>query len=210
MTPGRLEPQRCTCTERWQSCEVDVKGLARGDRKWPLNEGQIPNFRVVRVAPGAAYTQGEGNRRASRYDPQIIPRFVSAHLSETHQRQLHRQRVVEGGGAQVDTEPGCVRTLGHLCAQTPVVNKPTPASQGGGSSDLTTGHPRPHCRILAACGFPQAPQRRPGKTILSDFTGAARLYTNPAHTTNAPISKGHLAWQRGRERTPTGASSQLP
>jgi hypothetical protein len=43
-------------------------GLARGDengRKWPLNEGRIPNPNV-RVAPGTGYHRVEGNRRASR------------------------------------------------------------------------------------------------------------------------------------------------
>jgi hypothetical protein len=43
-----------------------VGGLARGDREWPLNEGQIPHFRVVRVALGMGYNRVEGNRRASR------------------------------------------------------------------------------------------------------------------------------------------------
>jgi hypothetical protein len=35
-------------------------------KKWPLNEGQIPHSRVVRVALGARYNRVEGNRRASR------------------------------------------------------------------------------------------------------------------------------------------------
>ena len=37
-----------------------------GDRKRPLNDGQIPNFRVVRVHVIAGYNRVEGNRRASR------------------------------------------------------------------------------------------------------------------------------------------------
>jgi hypothetical protein len=32
--------------------ESNDKGLARGGRKWSLNDGQIPNFRGVRVALG--------------------------------------------------------------------------------------------------------------------------------------------------------------
>ena len=42
------------------------KGLARGDRKWPLNDGQIPIFRGVRVALGTGSNRVEGNRRTSR------------------------------------------------------------------------------------------------------------------------------------------------
>jgi hypothetical protein len=41
-------------------------GLARRDRKWPLNDRQIPNPNVVRVAFGTGYHRVEGNRRASR------------------------------------------------------------------------------------------------------------------------------------------------
>jgi hypothetical protein len=45
---------------------VTLKGLARGDRKGSLNDGQIPNSRGVRVHASAGYSRGEGNRRASR------------------------------------------------------------------------------------------------------------------------------------------------
>jgi hypothetical protein len=38
----------------------------RRDRKWFLNDGQIPNPNVVRVAPGTGYHRVEGNRWASR------------------------------------------------------------------------------------------------------------------------------------------------
>jgi hypothetical protein len=38
----------------------------RGDREWSLNDGQIPNPNVVRVALGTGYNRVEGNRRASR------------------------------------------------------------------------------------------------------------------------------------------------
>jgi hypothetical protein len=51
--------QRCTQSANRQ-------GFARGDRKWSLNEEQIPNPNVVRVAPGTGYNRVEGNRRASR------------------------------------------------------------------------------------------------------------------------------------------------
>jgi hypothetical protein len=44
----RTKVQRCnTCG-----------GLARGDREWPLNDGQTPNPNVVRVAPGTGYHRG--------------------------------------------------------------------------------------------------------------------------------------------------------
>jgi hypothetical protein len=38
------------------------------NRKWPLNEAQRPSFRVVRVALGMGYNQGEGNLQKSRND----------------------------------------------------------------------------------------------------------------------------------------------
>jgi hypothetical protein len=49
-----------------QELRIVTLGLARGDRKCPLNERQIPNFRGVRVHVSTGYTRVEGNRRASR------------------------------------------------------------------------------------------------------------------------------------------------
>jgi hypothetical protein len=40
--------------------------LARGDREWSLNDGQIPNFHGVRVHVSTGYNRVEANRRASR------------------------------------------------------------------------------------------------------------------------------------------------
>jgi hypothetical protein len=68
----------------------DGRVWARRDRKWPLNEGQSPSVRGVRVAPGTGYTRVEGNRRASRnghvsdippenpfrYDSQLFDRWT--------------------------------------------------------------------------------------------------------------------------------------
>jgi hypothetical protein len=51
---------------------VTSGGLARRDRKWSLNDGQIPNPNVVRVASGTGYHRVEGNRRASRNGPVAI------------------------------------------------------------------------------------------------------------------------------------------
>jgi hypothetical protein len=44
-------------------------GLARGDRKWSLHDGQIPNFHGVRVALGSGYYRVEGSRRLERSPP---------------------------------------------------------------------------------------------------------------------------------------------
>jgi hypothetical protein len=43
--------------------------LARRDREWSLNDGQIPNPDVVCVAPGTGYRRADENRRASRNGP---------------------------------------------------------------------------------------------------------------------------------------------
>jgi hypothetical protein len=53
---------------------------AQGDIKWSLNDGQIPNVRVVRVHVSTGYHRVEGNRRASRNGvvsglPPEIPQF---------------------------------------------------------------------------------------------------------------------------------------
>ena len=42
-------------------------------REWSLNDGQIPNFRGVRVASDTGYNRVEGNRRASRNGPVSDP-----------------------------------------------------------------------------------------------------------------------------------------
>jgi hypothetical protein len=46
--------------------KVANRNLARCERKWPLDDGQIPNFRGVRVHVSTGYNRVEGNRRASR------------------------------------------------------------------------------------------------------------------------------------------------
>jgi hypothetical protein len=51
---------------RPERLRIVMLGFARRDRKWSLNDGQIPNFHVVRVALGKGYNRVEGNRRASR------------------------------------------------------------------------------------------------------------------------------------------------
>jgi hypothetical protein len=40
--------------------EVGTTCTTRGTPKWPLNDGQIPNFRGVRVALGSSYNQCRG------------------------------------------------------------------------------------------------------------------------------------------------------
>jgi hypothetical protein len=52
-----------------QQLRIVTLGLARGDRKWSLDEGKIPNSNVVRIALGTGYHRVEGNRRESRIGP---------------------------------------------------------------------------------------------------------------------------------------------
>ena len=49
--------------------QVANRNAKRRDREWSLNDGQIPNPNVVRVAPGTRYHRVEGNRRAWRNGP---------------------------------------------------------------------------------------------------------------------------------------------
>jgi hypothetical protein len=62
--PPLLEVRWSTAMEKkWRIVTV---GFGTGRQKGSLNEGQIPNFRVVRVHVSTGYNRGEGNRRASR------------------------------------------------------------------------------------------------------------------------------------------------
>jgi hypothetical protein len=58
--------RRVECVQRRENRECNALGLARGDRECSLNDGQIPNPNVARVAPGTGCHRVEGNRRASR------------------------------------------------------------------------------------------------------------------------------------------------
>ena len=74
--PNMLFTSRCGLTRGGsdgKKCESQRLGWHGGDRKWSLNDGQIPNFRVVRVALGTGYNRVEGNRRASRVSVSDLP-----------------------------------------------------------------------------------------------------------------------------------------
>jgi hypothetical protein len=70
-----LSPHSCRRSAASLPCLAATRTLrigrlgfgSRGDRKWLLNDGQLPNFRVVRVQyVSSGYSPGEGNRRAWR------------------------------------------------------------------------------------------------------------------------------------------------
>jgi hypothetical protein len=79
-TAGRLAqavPCPCTCIAHAHAQKNKGHGRAAtqksritvghgGDRNWSLNDGQIPNFHVVRVHVSTGYNRVEGNRRTSR------------------------------------------------------------------------------------------------------------------------------------------------
>jgi hypothetical protein len=52
-----------------QKLRIVTLGFGTGRQKWPLNDGQIPNSNILRVALGTGHNRVEGNRRASRNDP---------------------------------------------------------------------------------------------------------------------------------------------
>ena len=52
--------------DRMAAAFHQVQGVARGDRKRPLNEAQIPLVRAARVHVSTGYNRGEGHRRPSR------------------------------------------------------------------------------------------------------------------------------------------------
>jgi hypothetical protein len=70
---SRAPLRECTLTRAGSAGYSDAnvanrnaRGLARRDRKWPLNDGQIPNSNVARGAPGSGYHCVEGNRLRPR------------------------------------------------------------------------------------------------------------------------------------------------
>jgi hypothetical protein len=86
-------------TQRCTSCESERQSLARGDRKWPLDDGQPSDSRGVRVHASTGYNRVEGNRRASRnglvsdLPPEILTfRFATfASLYHSPPRQIQRR-----------------------------------------------------------------------------------------------------------------------
>jgi hypothetical protein len=67
---------------------VTRHGGARRDRKCSLNIGRIPNVRGVRVALGAGYHPGEGNRRASRNGRERSPKTRNPYRSDSQQLRI--------------------------------------------------------------------------------------------------------------------------
>jgi hypothetical protein len=77
--------QRCTapyCDGRRPIESIDApapkhnqfrEGLARRDREWSLNDGQIPHFCIARVHVTTGYNRVEGDRRASRNGAPLPP-----------------------------------------------------------------------------------------------------------------------------------------
>jgi hypothetical protein len=65
---GRENPAQYRQTP-FETVMQKLGGLARRDRKWSLNDGQIANPNASRVALGTGYHRVKGNRRASRNGP---------------------------------------------------------------------------------------------------------------------------------------------
>jgi hypothetical protein len=68
------------------------------DRKWSLNDGQIPNVRGVRVHVRTGYNTGQGNPRASRNGgvsdlPPEIPTVTIRHLSIVYESPYPTNRL---------------------------------------------------------------------------------------------------------------------
>jgi hypothetical protein len=91
-----------------------------------LNEGQIPNTRVVRVTPGTGYHRVEGNRRASRnglvcdLPPEIL----------TYDSQLLRRCQVAKGDPCARTRH---RSVGPRAGPPPIFNVLDYGAKGNGA-----------------------------------------------------------------------------
>jgi hypothetical protein len=60
---GALRSPSSTYSDEKQLRIVTLFGLARRDREWSLNDGQIPNPNGVSVAPGTIVSREIGGRR---------------------------------------------------------------------------------------------------------------------------------------------------
>jgi hypothetical protein len=91
----------------WQQ-QLRIVALGTRDREWPLNDGQIPNPNVVRIAPGTRYHRVEGKRRASRNGPvsDLPPGIPDVTIRDCfielgHLRVTVSRRHVQRGGARL-------------------------------------------------------------------------------------------------------------
>jgi hypothetical protein len=95
-------------------------GLARGGRKWSLNDGQTPNFRGVRVHVSTGHSRGERNERASRNGrvsdlPSEIPTVTIRNFCIAVPRALAFASV----GHMVPEQQACVGTRPHTARLCP-------------------------------------------------------------------------------------------
>jgi hypothetical protein len=156
-------PRRDAFQERetWTSF---LFGLVRGDRKWSLKDGQIPNSRGVRVALGTEYHRVEGNRRASRerspkitrnpqrYDSQLFLRCVTVVSSRVARARAvqHTQRGDGGKGADSGGREG--RRILNISTGFNWVSIISGASTAGGNPPL--GYPAGRVVTSASPGRP--------------------------------------------------------
>jgi hypothetical protein len=80
-------PAPSSATHKWRILSL---GLARRDRKWPLNDGQIPNPNVVRVALGTGLPSCRGNSAGVAKRPR--ERSPTRNTYESDSQLLHRLR----------------------------------------------------------------------------------------------------------------------
>ena len=97
------------------------------DRKWSLNDGQIPNVRGVRVHVRTGYHRVEGNRRASRNGPDL------SHPNPLNDSQTF-SIAVGGGGARA--AHGGRRPAGAAAA----LGRRGAASRAGGEDGRSLRH----------------------------------------------------------------------
>jgi hypothetical protein len=94
---------------------------ARGDRKCPVNDIQIPNFRGVRVHVSTGHNRVEGNRRASRNG-----RVSSSSTRNPYRYTIRDFCIAERGHSLIIRRGRCVRVAGGARA----VPRPRGATRG--------------------------------------------------------------------------------
>ena len=185
---GPRKSSPCNAAQRAHSCESrSVEDLARGDRKWRLNDGQLPNFRGVRVHVSTGYIPPEGHRRASRYG-----RVISHPKSYRYDsRFFHRCSGPSPGQDAPIPQLASTITTAHSSSapQHAAVHTRRPQERGGLSHTSTSRGSSAGGTLTSRPALSSPPSSQDCRTTLMDVSVAVTQITYPTDTGNARLRK---------------------
>jgi hypothetical protein len=107
--PTACERAHLTATEKLR---IERTGFGAGRQKIPLNDGQIPNFRGIRVALGTGYNRVEGYRRET--DVSDLPaETCRLSLSRVPPQEQYEPVDIARWDEELDPEPVFMRAEGE-------------------------------------------------------------------------------------------------